>query len=161
MTSVGDESIGVSDELTLVVTPGEERERPPDPKEEGDDDGDDGEDEDEWPEAGQHIAHFTDPPTGVTVPVAMRWVSGRTNHRCGVVLIETCDIRRAIPEAKLTAVKAVLNAWGDTSKWSMEYGGTGSAPSRDARGFRIRFNAMKSPAEVSTFLGAIETAVTT
>ena len=110
----------------------------------------------------QQIAHFTEPPLGVTVPVAMRWVSGKTNHRAGVVLIETADIRRAIPAAKVAAVKAAIAAEAHGSRWGIDYGGFGGTwPQRDARGFRVRFNAMKSPAEVSAFLGAVETAVTT
>jgi hypothetical protein len=114
-------------------------------------------------EVGQQIAHFTEPPLGVTVPAAMRWVSGKTNQRAyAVVLIETADIRRAIPAAKVAAVKAAIAAEAHGSRWSLDYGGFGGTwPARDARGFRIRFNAMKSPAEVSAFLGAVETAVTT
>lgn len=102
---------------------------------------------------------FANPPTGVTVPVAMRWVGGRTNHRSGVVLIESADIRRVIPEAKLAAVKTALAADCD-SQYGIDIGGA-AAPHRDGRGFRASFKAMKSPAEVSTFLGAVETAVTT
>lgn len=109
----------------------------------------------------QQIAHFTEPPLGVTVPAAMRWVSGKANHRAGVILIEMCDIRRAIPEAKLAAVKAQIATVAHGSRWAIDYGGSTAGAYREGRGFRVRFNAMKSPAEVSSFLGAVETAITT
>jgi hypothetical protein len=96
----------------------------------------------------------------ITVPGTQTLVAAKSNHKAGVVCYETADVKRAIPEAKLAAVKAVLQT-DCNSLWGIEYGGTGVAPSRDGRGFRARFKAMKTEAEVNTFLAAIETAVTT
>lgn len=98
----------------------------------------------------------------ITVPGTQKLVSAKPNHKAGVVLYEAVDVRRAIPDAKRAAVKAVLDANGDTSKWSIDSGGFGGTwPQREGRGFRIRFNSMKTEAQVNTFLAAVETAVTT
>lgn len=97
----------------------------------------------------------------VTVPGTMTLRSARTNHNpAGTVLYETADVRRAIPEAKVAAVKAALYADCD-SRYGIDYGGLHSTPARDARGFRARFKAMKTEAQFNTFLAAVETAVTT
>ena len=94
----------------------------------------------------------------VTVPGTMSRFTARAGHRGAVLYYDSAEARRAIPEAKVAAVKAVLVANGD-SDWGMDYGG--AAPSRDARGFRIWFKAGKDEAAVTTFLAAVETAVTT
>ena len=96
----------------------------------------------------------------ITVPGTQKLVSAPANHRAGVVHYEAVDVRRAIPDAKRTAVKAVLDANGNTSQWGIDSGGF-TAPHRDGRGFRIRFKNMKTEAQVSTFLAAVETAITT
>jgi hypothetical protein len=95
----------------------------------------------------------------ITVPGTMTRFTARAGHRGSVVYYETAEARRAIPNAKLAAVRAVLQADCD-SKWGIDYGGA-TAPNRDGRGFRARFKAGKDEAAVTTFLAAVETAVTT
>ena len=96
----------------------------------------------------------------VVVPGTMTLRGARTNHNpAGTVLYETADVRRAIPEAKLGAVKTALANDCD-SRYGIDYGGS-ITPNRDARGFRARFKAMKTEAQLNTFLAAVETAVTT
>jgi hypothetical protein len=92
----------------------------------------------------------------ITVPGTMTRFTARAGHRGSVVYYETADARRAIPEAKLAAGTAVLQTECD-SKWGIDYG----APLRDGRGFRARFKVGKDEAAVTTFLAAVETAVTT
>ena len=94
----------------------------------------------------------------ITVPGTMSRFTARAGHRGATVYYDTADARRVIPEAKLAAVKAVLVANCD-SDWGIDYGG--AAAPRDGRGFRIRFKAGKDEAAVTTFLAAVETAVTT
>lgn len=96
----------------------------------------------------------------ITVPGTMTRFTARAGHRGTVVYYESCEARRVIPEAKLAAVKAVLVANGD-SDYGIDYGGAVATPYRDGRGFRIWFKAGKDEAAVSTFLAAVETAVTT
>jgi hypothetical protein len=95
----------------------------------------------------------------ITVPGTMSRFTARAGHRGATVYYEAASARRAIPEAKLAAVKAVLTADGD-SDWGIDYGGS-SGTFRDGRGFRIWFKAGKDEAAVTTFLAAVETAVTT
>ena len=70
------------------------------------------------------------------------------------------DVRRAIPAAKIAAVKAVLVP--DATTYAICYGSNGPGTSFvDGRGFRIQFKTPKTEAQVNTFLAAVETAVTT
>ena len=95
----------------------------------------------------------------ITVPGTQKLVAAIANHKGVVVHYENVDVQRAIPEAKITAVKTLLQTECD-SKWGIDGGGA-SGVFRDGRGFRARFKAMKTEAQVSTFLAAVETAVTT
>ena len=96
----------------------------------------------------------------ITVPGTMKLVSARAGHRGTVIYYEAACVRRTIPEAKVPAVKAVLQTEGN-SQWGIDYGGAAATPYRDGRGFRIRFKTGKDEAAVGTFLAAVETAVTT
>jgi hypothetical protein len=97
----------------------------------------------------------------LTVPGTQTLRSAKQNHNPAMTLLyESVDVRRAIPEAKVGAVKTVLANACD-SKYGIDYGGTTSGPCRDGRGFRARFKAMQTEAQVNTFLAAVETAVTT
>lgn len=94
----------------------------------------------------------------ITVPGTQRLLSAKPNHRGTVVYYESADVRRVIPEAKVAAVKAALFADCD-SRYGIDYGGV-TATARDGRGFRADFKAMKTEAQVTTFLAAVETAIT-
>lgn len=98
----------------------------------------------------------------VTVPGTMTLRGARTNHTPAVVVMyESADVRRAIPEAKTAAVKAVLATHCD-SWYGIDFGGAAAAgPYREGRGFRASFKNMKTEAQFNTFLAAVETAVTT
>ena len=100
----------------------------------------------------------------ITVPGTQRLVSAPAENVNGIgttLVYEAVDVRRVIPTAKVPAVKAVLQTDCD-SKYGIDYGGFGGTwPQRDGRGFRARFKARKTEAQVTTFLAAVETAVTT
>jgi len=98
----------------------------------------------------------------VTVPGAQTLVARKTGSKAdGTVVYETADVKRAIPEAKIPAVKTLLQNECN-SAWGIEYGGSSPAgPYREGRAFRARFKNRKTEAEMNTFLAAVETAVTT
>ena len=98
----------------------------------------------------------------ITVPGTQRLVSAPANHQPGgTVVYEAVDVRRAIPEAKVAAVKAVLQADCELEVGDRLRRLRRRWPQRDGRGFRARFKRVKTEAQVNTFLAAVETAVTT
>jgi len=96
----------------------------------------------------------------ITVPGTQKLVSAKLNHQApgGTVLVETVDVRRTIPEAKVAAVRAAQASYGP--RFSIDFGGAGGTY-RDGRGFRQRFAPRVTEAVAGTYLAAIETAITT
>jgi hypothetical protein len=96
----------------------------------------------------------------LTVPGTMTFRGCVLQHVTFTVpLYQTACVRRAIPEAKVPAVKTALGV--DSDHWSIDYGGPSLSQYRDGRGFRVQFKTAKTEAQVNTFLAAVETAVTT
>lgn len=98
----------------------------------------------------------------LTVPGAMTFrgcVLQHVNSIAVAPVYQTACVRRAIPEAKVAAVQAVLDTNGPHN--SIDRGGADLTSFKDGRGFRIQFGAAKTEAQINTFLAAVETAVTT
>jgi hypothetical protein len=97
----------------------------------------------------------------LTVPGAVTWRGGVLQHVNNYTvppLYQTANFRRAIPEAKVAAVKAVLAA--DSDHWSIDFGGPAIGQFRDGRGVAVQFKTAKTEAQVNTFLAAVDTAAT-
>jgi hypothetical protein len=93
-----------------------------------------------------------------TVPAAMKVTGAPVMGYASPIKYHGVDVRRPIPTAKMTAVRTALAA--DCRIYTICFGGNGGAY-RDGRGFRATFTTSKTDAQVTTFLNAVETAITT